>query len=152
MPDLMDTFLENRYMVQPNHANSLGTTHGGNVLKWMDEVGAMSAMRFSGETSVTAHMDEVNFKRPIPVGDIALVKGYVYATGTSSVRVRTRVSREDPREGQKELTTESYMVFVAIDEDRESTPVPELTVSTERGEALRAEALTDEPHQDGRAE
>jgi acyl-CoA hydrolase len=44
------------------------------------------------------------------------------------------------------------MVFVAIDEDRESTPVPELTVSTERGEALRAEALTDEPHQDGRAE
>jgi len=147
MPDLMETYIENRWIVQPNHANNLESAHGGNVLKWMDEVGAMCAMRFSGETCVTAHMDEVNFKRPIPVGDIALVKGYVYAAGRTSVRVRTRVYREDPREGQKELTTESYMVFVAIDGNREPTPVPDLTVSTERGEALRAEALTDEPHQ-----
>jgi acyl-CoA hydrolase len=111
----------------------------------MDEVGAMSAMRFSSETCVTAHMDEVNFKRPIPVGDIALVKGYVYRAGRTSVSVRVRVFREDPRKGQQEVTTESYMVFVAIDDDREPTPVPELTVSTERGEKLHSEALTDEP-------
>jgi len=147
MPDLMDTYLENRWIVQPNHANNLDTAHGGNVLKWMDEVGAMSAMRFSGETCVTAHMDEVNFKRPIPVGHIALVTGYVYATGETSVRVRTRVFREDPREGQQELTTESYIVFVAIDADRDPTPVPELTVSTARGERLHREACTDDPHQ-----
>ncbi|MDZ5811839.1 acyl-CoA thioesterase [Halorubrum sp. AD140] len=145
MPDLMDTYIENRWMVQPNHANNLDTAHGGNVLKWMDEVGAMSAMRFSGETCVTAHMDEVNFKRPIPVGDIALVRGYVYRAGETSVRARVRVFREEPRNGRQELTTESYMVFVAIDDDREPTPVPEFTVSSERGEELRAEALSDEP-------
>ena len=145
MPDLMDTYIENRWMVQPNHANSLGTAHGGNVLKWMDEVGAMAAMRFAGETCVTAHMDEVNFTRPIPVGEIALVKGYVYRAGETSVRVRTRVFREDPCDGEQELTTESYMVFVAIDENREPTPVPDLSVSSERGEELLAEALDDEP-------
>jgi acyl-CoA hydrolase len=145
MPELMDTYIENRWMVQPNHANNLDTAHGGNVLKWMDEVGAMSAMRFAGETCVTAHMDEVNFKRPIPVGDIALVHGFVYKTGRTSVRVRVRVFREDPREGQQELTTESYIVFVAIDDENEPTPVPELTVSSERGKELQSEALTDEP-------
>ncbi|MFB6178907.1 MAG: acyl-CoA thioesterase [Halorientalis sp.] len=145
MPDLMDTYIENREMVQPNHANNLNTAHGGNVLKWMDEVGAMSAMRFSGEICVTAHMDEVNFKRPIPVGDIALVKGYVYDSGRTSVDIRTRVFREDPRTGQQELTTESYMVFVAIDEQREPTTVPDLTVSSDRGEELLAEAVADEP-------
>jgi len=145
MPELMDTYIENRWIVQPNHANNLETAHGGNVLKWMDEVGAMSAMRFSGEISVTAHMDEVNFKRPIPVGTIALVKGYVFDVGQTSVRVRTRVFREDPCEGQKELTTESYMVFVAIDDDRKPTSVPDLTVSTKRGRALQEEALTDAP-------
>ena len=146
MPELMDTYIENRWMVQPNHANNLETAHGGNVLKWMDEVGAMSAMRFSGETSVTAHMDEVNFKRPIPVGDIALVKSYVYRAGRTSVSVRVRVYREDPRTGEGELTTESFMVFVAIDEDGSPTAVPELTVSSDRGAELRSEALTDEPH------
>ncbi|MFB6136034.1 MAG: acyl-CoA thioesterase, partial [Halobacteriaceae archaeon] len=40
MPDLTDTFIENRERVQPNHTNNYGTAHGGNVMKWMDEVGA----------------------------------------------------------------------------------------------------------------
>jgi len=48
MTDLIETVIENREMVQPNHANMLETAHGGHVMKWMDEVGAMSAMRFSG--------------------------------------------------------------------------------------------------------
>ncbi|QPV62893.1 acyl-CoA thioesterase [Halosimplex litoreum] len=141
MPDLMDTFLENRWMVQPNHANSLGTTHGGNVLKWMDEVGAMSAMRFAGRDCVTARMDQVDFLQPIPVGETALVEAYVYETGRSSVRVRLRVFREDPRSGERELTTESYSVYVAIDDDREPVEVPELTVDSEEGERLRADAI-----------
>ena len=141
MPDLMDTFLENRYMVQPNHANSLGTTHGGNVLKWMDEVGAMAAMRFAGQDCVTARMDQVDFKRPIPVGETALIEAYVYETGHSSVRVRLRVFREDPRSGDGELTTESYSVYVAIDDERNPVEVPALTVSTDEGERLRAAAL-----------
>lgn len=145
MTDLMETLIENRWMVQPNHANNLDTAHGGNVMKWMDEAGAMSAMHFSGETCVTAHMDEVNFKRPIEVGDIALVKSYVYEAGTSSIRVRTRVFRENPGKAEKELTTESYMVFVAIDDERNAQSVPELTVGSERGEKLREEALADAP-------
>ncbi|WP_436924504.1 acyl-CoA thioesterase [Halosimplex amylolyticum] len=140
MPDLMETYLENRWMVQPNHANSLGTTHGGNVLKWMDEVGAMSAMRFAGRDCVTARMDQVDFKQPIPVGETALVEAYVYETGRSSVRVRLRVFREDPRSGERELTTESYSVYVAIDDDREPVPVPELTVDSEEGRRLQEEA------------
>jgi len=145
MPDLLDTYIENRWIVQPNHANSLDTAHGGNVMKWMDEAGAMSAMHFSGETCVTAHMDEVNFKRPIPVGEIALVKSYVYAAGETSVRVRTRVFRESPGKSPEELTTESYVVFVAIDEERTPVSVPELVVDSERGRELHEAALADAP-------
>jgi acyl-CoA hydrolase len=141
MPDLMDTYIENRWMVQPNHANSLGTTHGGNVLKWMDEAGAMSAMRFASQDCVTAHVNQVDFKRPIPVGDTALVEAYVYDTGRTSIRVRLRAFRENPRSGERELTTESYSVYVAIDEDREPVPGPDLTTSSDRGERLRAAAI-----------
>lgn len=145
MPDLVDTLIENRWIVQPNHANTLNTAHGGNVMKWMDEAGAMSAMHFSGETCVTAHMDEVNFKRPIQVGDIALANSYVYQAGKSSIRIRTRMYRENPGKSKTELTTESYMVFVAIDENRDPTSVPKLTISTDKGEKLQQEALTDAP-------
>ncbi|MBX0294006.1 acyl-CoA thioesterase [Haloarcula nitratireducens] len=144
MPELLETYLENRWMVQPNHANHLGTTHGGNVLKWMDELGGMAAMRFAGESCVTARMDQVNFKRPINVGETALVEAYVYDTGTTSVKVRLKAARENPRTGEREPTTESYSVYVAVDEDGDPLEVPALTVDSERGEELRAAALDGE--------
>lgn len=144
MPDLMNTYIENRWMVQPNHANTLQTAHGGRVLKWMDEVGAMSGMRFSGESCVTAHINRVDFNRPILVGDLALIEAYVYMIGQTSMRVRLRAYREDPQTGSREQTTESYFVYVAIDEDHQPTPVPDLTVSTDRGEQLREEAINGE--------
>ncbi|MFP9190425.1 acyl-CoA thioesterase [Natronosalvus vescus] len=141
MTDLLETLIENREMVQPTHANNLETTHGGNVMLWMDEIGAMSAMRFSGETCVTARVDRMNFERPIQVGDVAFISAYVYDAGRTSAKVRLRTYREDLRTGDREKTTESVFTFVAIDEDRKPTPVPELTVSTDRGEQLRQEAL-----------
>ncbi|MFC4544686.1 acyl-CoA thioesterase [Halosolutus amylolyticus] len=144
MTDLMETLIENREMVQPNHANNLEVTHGGNVMKWMDEVGAMSAMRFSGETCVTARVNRMNFERPIPVGDTAFITAYVYEAGTSSVKVRLITEREDLRTREREKTTESYFVYVAIDDDNMPTTVPELTVSTEEGERLREEAIEGE--------
>ncbi|QLK25194.1 acyl-CoA thioesterase [Natrinema zhouii] len=144
MTDLLETVIENREMVQPNHANMLETAHGGHVMKWMDEVGAMSAMRFSGETCVTARVDQMNFERPIAVGDTAFITAYVYEAGTSSVKVRLIAEREDLRTREREQTTESYFVYVAIDEDSSPTTVPELTVSTEEGEQLRRAALENE--------
>lgn len=143
MTDLVDTYIENREIVQPNHANNYGTAHGGNVLKWMDEVGAMSAMRFAGESCVTAHINQVDFDRPIQVGDTALIKSYVYDAGRTSVKVRLEVFAEDLRTGETEKTTESYFVYVAVDENQKPTPVPELSVSTEEGERLRDIALAE---------
>ncbi|GAA0676840.1 acyl-CoA thioesterase [Natronoarchaeum mannanilyticum] len=141
---LTETYIENRAMVQPNHANMLDTAHGGNVMKWMDEVGAMSAMRFAGETCVTARMSQVDFERPIQVGDTALIEAYVYAAGTTSVRVRVKTYRENPTTGETEPTADSYIVYVAIDEDRNTVEVPDLRVETDRAQRLRDEALAGE--------
>ncbi len=137
MPTLLETRIRNRFRVQPNHANNLETLHGGNLMKWLDEVGAMSAMRFAGETCVTARVNELDFKRPIPVGETALVEAYVYDAGTTSVHVALRAWREDPRSGDREETTSSSFTFVAIDENGEKVPVPDLSIETEKGERLR---------------
>ncbi len=149
MPTLSSTHIENRWMVQPNHANSLGSVHGGNVLKWMDEAGAMAAMRFAGESCVTARINRLDFRRPIQVGDTALIEAYVYRAGRTSVSVRLRAYREDLRTGERELTTESYFVYVAVDEDGQPTAVPELEVASEDDERLREAALEGEPGEEG---
>lgn len=135
MPDLLDTRLENRWLVYPNHANNIGSVHGGYVMMWMDQLGAMSAMRFAGRACVTARFDQINFERPVDIGDITVIEAYVYAGGRTSVRVRLRASREDPRTGETVSTAESYAVYVAIDEDRRPVEIGrELT--TESGEAV----------------
>ncbi|OAQ53000.1 hypothetical protein HTG_09220 [Natrinema mahii] len=137
MPTLLETHIRNRFRVQPNHANNNDTLHGGNLMKWLDEVSAMSAMRFAGETCVTARVNELDFERPIRIGDTALVEAYVYDAGRTSVHVALRAWREEPRSGETEKTTESTFTFVAIDENGETVPVPDLSVETEKGERLR---------------
>jgi acyl-CoA hydrolase len=147
--DIEETYIENRILVHPNDTNNYDMAHGGNVMKWMDEVGAMSAMRFAGQTCVTARMESVNFHQPIPRGDAALIESYVYAAGRTSVKVRLRVFREDPLTGETELTTESYFVYVAVDEDGDPTPVPDLETNTERGRELLETALEGEQETNG---
>jgi acyl-CoA hydrolase len=144
MVELMDTYIEDRNRVQPHHANNLGTAHGGNVLYWMDEVGAMSAMRFASNACVTAHIDSVDFQLPLELGDIALIEAYTYGAGRTSVRVRVRAHAEDPLSGEGKVTTESYFVFVAIDDQGRPVEVPDLTTGTEEGERLRQQAVADE--------
>ena len=144
MPTLSETHIRNRYRVQPNDANNYETLHGGELMKWMDELGAMAAMRFSGETCVTAGVDDFSFHRPVPVGEIALIDAYVYRAGRTSATVRLRAWREDPRSGATERTTGSSFTFVAVDEAGNPVGVPELTVETEAEEKLREEALAAE--------
>jgi len=142
MPDLLDTRLENRWLVYPNHANNLGTVHGGFVMKWMDQLGAMAAMRFAGRACVTARFDQINFERPVDVGDITVIEAYVYAAGRTSVRVRLRAHRENPRTGERVATAESYAVYVAIDDNREPVAFDrELTTETEEAVRLQEDAL-----------
>ncbi|MFB6268946.1 MAG: acyl-CoA thioesterase [Halobacterium sp.] len=144
MPTVSDTYIENRVRVQPDDTNNYASAHGGNVVKWMDEVGAMSAMRLAGATCVTARINGLDFERPIPQGDICAIESYAYDSGTSSIRVRLRAFREDPRTGETEQTTTSQFVFVAVDEEMRPTTVPELAVETERDQRLRQEALAAE--------
>ncbi|WP_049924371.1 acyl-CoA thioesterase [Halopiger djelfimassiliensis] len=144
MPSLRETHIRNRYPVQPNHLNPNGMLYGGLLMKWLDTVGALSAIRFAGRTCVTARVDELDFVRPLEGGETALVEAYVYDTGRTSVRVALRAWREDPTTGETELTTDSSFTFVAIDGEGTPRPVPDLDVETEESERLRVRALESE--------
>ena len=140
MVTLSETRIENHYRVQPNHANNYESLHGGNLMKWMDEVGAMAAMRLAGESCVTAGVSELDFQRPVPIGEIARIEAYVYDTGRTSVKARLRAWRKDPRSGESTPTTEAVFTFVSIGEDGSPVEVPDLTVETDEERRLREEA------------
>jgi acyl-CoA hydrolase len=141
MPSVADTYIENRVRVQPNHANNYGTVHGGNVMKWMDEYGAMSAMRFAGEACVTATVSDLDFEHPVPVGDIVVLESYVFDAGRTSVKTRVKAHRENPKTADRFQTSDSTFVYVAIDEEGRPIEVPDLTVESEQGEQWRQAAL-----------
>ncbi|MFP4633332.1 MAG: acyl-CoA thioesterase [Halobacteriota archaeon] len=136
MTRLIDTQVENTEIVASADANIFDTAHGGYVVKWMDETGVVSAMRFSGELCVTAAMRRIDFRRPIQVGDAAVIQAYVYDCGTTSIDVYVRVFSEKLTERARELSSESKFTYVAVDEDNRPTEVPELEVETEEGERL----------------
>jgi len=142
---ITETYIENRHRVQPTHTNNYESAHGGTVVKWMDEVGALSAMRHAGETCVTARIEALDFERPVPQGDTCVIESYAYASGRTSVRVRVRAFREAPRSGEQEATTDAFLVFVAVDEEGSPTPVPDLSVDSDRCRELRSAALEEEP-------
>ncbi len=144
MASISETYIENRERIQPDDTNNYGAAHGGNIMRWMDEIGALSAMRHAGETCVTAHVNNLDFRRPVPQGDTCAIVAYAYETGRTSIRVRLQAFHEQPRTGEREQTTDSYFVFVAIDEDGEPTEVPDLTVEGDRCEQLRDAALAGE--------
>ena len=145
MATVSETYIENRHRVQPTHTNNYSSAHGGTVVKWMDEIGALSAMRHADETCVTARIEDLDFERPIPQGETCVIESYAYESGRTSVRVRSRAFREAPRTGDREATTDAYFVFVAVDPDGKPIPIPDMAVESDRDRELRAEAVDGEP-------
>lgn len=131
----------------PNDTNTYGRALGGAVLHWMDVCGAIAAMRFANRGVVTASMDHVDFISPIDLGEVAIVEGYVFDVGRTSIDVRVEVRAEDPRQDETRQTTTSFFTFVALDDDGEPTPVPDLACETEDEQTLRDRARAERRRQ-----
>jgi acyl-CoA hydrolase len=143
MTTLAESRTEMTEMLLPNETNNLGRALGGAVLHWMDICAAISSMRFAGTQCVTASMDHVDFVSPIDLGEVAVIEGYVFNTGTTSIDVKVEVHAEDPRSDERRLATSSFFTFVAVDDDGRPTEVPDLDCPTAAEEALRQEAIED---------
>jgi len=141
MPTLLDSKLESRHFVYPAESNAMETAHGGDVLKWIERTGGMSAMHFSAGEVVTVGVDDCRFHDPMPEGSLALLDAYVYDVGDTSMRVRVRCFDEQYETGDRTLHAEAQVVSAAVDDDGDTRGVPALTVDSKRGESLRTAAL-----------
>jgi uncharacterized protein (TIGR00369 family) len=115
----------------PEHSNSLGTVHGGVVLKLCDECGGIIAARHARRPAVTVTVDSVTFHRPVLISHLLLIHGRITYVGTTSIEVELRVETENLLTGAVVHTNSAYSVYVALDDNRCPTPVPKLLLEND---------------------
>ena len=125
-----------RFLAAPTDAGRSGSVSAGRVLEWIDKAGYAAAAGWSGTYCVTAYVGNVRFTRPVEVGDLVEVTARVVHTGRSSMHVTVDVASGPPRTRDLAPATRCLMVFVAVDAEGRSTPVPTLVPAT-LGEELQ---------------
>ena len=114
----------------PNDANPAGTVMGGRVMHLIDVAAAISAYRHTHRLCVTASVDHLDFRAPVHVGDLLILKASVNYVGETSMEVGVRVEVENRGTGEKRHTSSAYLTFVALDEARRPVPVPRVVPET----------------------
>ena len=125
------TFASSSHIVLPNDTNTLGNLMGGQLLNWMDIIGAISAHRHCKRVVVTASVGNVSFKKPIKLGDIVTLEAKVSRAFTTSMEVAINVSIEQHGTSEKDISNQAMFTFVAVDQIGRAIEVPELIPETE---------------------
>jgi acyl-CoA hydrolase len=72
----------------------------------------------------------VDFREPIHVGDLVIMKSSVNFVGRTSMEIGVRVETENLVTGLRRHTNSCYLTFVAIDRNGKPVPVPSLKPDT----------------------
>ncbi|MDQ3083056.1 MAG: acyl-CoA thioesterase [Gemmatimonadota bacterium] len=134
-----ETQHETSQLMMPQHSNNLDHVFGGVILAMMDTSAAVSAIRHARMNCVTVSVDRVDFREPIHLGDLVVMKCSVNFAGRTSMEVGVRVEAENLKTGLRRHTNSCYLTFVAIDSDGHPAEVPRLIPETEN-ESRRFEA------------
>jgi acyl-CoA hydrolase len=108
---------ETAEVVLPAQTNPLGKLLGGHVMHLVDIAAAMAAHRHSNSYVVTASVDSIDFRNPISLGEIVILKSQVNRAFHTSMEVGVEVYSENVLTGERKHTTSAYVTFVAIDEN-----------------------------------
>ncbi len=118
-------------VVLPNDANPLGNILGGKVLHLVDIAAAIAAHRHSRSYVVTAAMDHVDFRHPIKIGDLIVLKSSVNRVFHTSMEVGVKVFSENILTGERRHTSSAYVTFVALDGQGKPKPIGPVAPETE---------------------
>jgi acyl-CoA hydrolase len=118
-------------VVLPATTNPLGKLLGGHVMHLVDIAAAITASRHSNSYVVTASVDYIDFRNPINIGEIVILKSQVNRVFHTSMEIGVKVFSENALTGERKHTTTAYVTFVALDaETREPKLVAPLILKT----------------------
>jgi acyl-CoA thioesterase YciA len=112
-------YLALKAVMMPRDTNPVGTIFGGVILSHIDQAGAVGALheiRCAGwpdRLIVTVAMNQVEFHKPVFVGDLVSFWTRLVRVGNTSITVHVEV--EADRNGQPVKLTEAEVVYVAVE-------------------------------------
>lgn len=127
---VQDSLTEQQYLIRPTHINHYGRLFGGDLLKWIDELAGIVAIRHSGCTITTAAIDNLQFKAPAHEGDLIVLRGMVTYVGRSSMEIRVDTYKEETG-GTRTLVNRAYIDMVAINSEGVPVEVPDIRIETQ---------------------
>jgi len=122
---------ETAEVVLPNDANPLGNLLGGRLMHLIDIAGAMAAHRHSHSHVVTASMDHIDFREPVHIGDLLILKSSVNRAFNTSMEVGVKCWVENYISGQTRHVASAYLTFVAVDTRGKHKAVPPVVPETD---------------------
>ncbi len=125
------TYVEMTEIVLPNDANTLGNILGGKVMHLIDIASAIAAHRHCRRPVVTASMDYLDFKHPIKVGELIIIKASVNRVFRTSMECGAKVFSENLQTGEHKHTSTAYLTFVALDDKKKPMRIPPVVPETE---------------------
>src|SRR2546428_8595831 len=126
-----------RRLMELIDANAHGNVHGGVIMRLVDESAAIVAIKHSQcPTVVTARVERFDFLAPAFIGDVVTVHCEMHYVGRTSMEVGVEVMAEDLITGDVRHIASSYVIYVAVDENRKPTPVPPLVPANDEEKAI----------------
>jgi acyl-CoA thioesterase YciA len=126
---MTEPYLAIQVIMMPAEVNPHGTIFGGVLLSYIDQAGAIGAIREVVKAGgkppavVTVAINKVEFKRAVFVGDLVRFLARVVRIGRTSITVQVRVEAE--RAGEVLHVTEAELVYVGVDlSTPERKPIP----------------------------
>ncbi len=117
-----------RVVPRPRDTNTAGDIFGGWIMSHVDIAGAVVATQRAKGRVVTIAVNEFLFKKPVFVGDVVSFYAEITKEGTTSITVDVAVYAErglgSGKFGEADKVTEALLTYVALDENRNSKPLP----------------------------
>lgn len=107
-----------RTMAMPADTNANGDIFGGWIMSQMDLGGSLLANEVALGRVGTVAVSEMNFSRPVKVGDVVCTHGELIKVGRTSITIKVEVWVKPvltPEGGARYKVAEAQFVYVAID-------------------------------------
>ena len=117
-----------RTLAMPADTNPNQDIFGGWIMSQMDIGGGILAAEIAQGRIVTVAVQEMNFIRPVKVGNVVCCYGRCVRVGNTSLQIKIEVwvktLMNDHLNDDRQLVTEAVFTYVAIDSNGTPRPVP----------------------------